>query len=105
MTTKKEKEHYDRLARFGCVLCSHLGIKGTPAEIHHVRRFGIPRRLAPVIPLCPEHHRGNSGLHGLGAKEFEKYWKVSQEDLLTLTNIKLEDQNGSGTHTHRESDY
>ena len=57
--------------------------EGTPAEIHHIRRAG-KRDKAPVIPLCPEHHRGNSGIHLLGRKGFERTYGVTEERLLEL---------------------
>jgi hypothetical protein len=79
---KKEKENYDRMARFGCSLCYVLGYEGTPAELHHIRRGNIPRKQAPVIPLCPEHHRGNGGIHGLGRKAFERTYGITEEKLL-----------------------
>lgn len=79
-------KHYDKVASLGCILCRHIGYAGTPAEIHHVRRFGAPRDTAPVIPLCPEHHRGNTGVHGMGKKAFARYWNVSEEDLVEITN-------------------
>lgn len=44
---------------------------------------------APVIGLCPEHHRGNSGVHGLGAKGFEKKYGFDQQFLLDLTTELL----------------
>jgi hypothetical protein len=88
MATKKEKEHYDRLARFGCILCYHLGYEGTPAELHHIRRGGR-RDNAPVIPLCPEHHRGNSSIHGLGRKLFERTFKTTEEELLEMVSAKF----------------
>lgn len=87
--TKNEKEHYGRIARLGCILCIHMGYRGTPCEIHHIRRFGGKRANAPVIGLCPEHHRGNTGVHGLGAKGFEKYHKIGQEELLEMTERLL----------------
>lgn len=88
MATKKEKEYYDRLARFGCILCYHIGYEGTPAELHHIRRSG-KRSNAPVIPLCPEHHRGNSSIHGLGRKEFERTFKTTEEELLEMVQTKF----------------
>lgn len=88
--TKDEKKSFDKIARLGCILCSEvLGYQGTPAELHHIRRFGSKRSASPVIPLCPEHHRGNTGVHGLGAKGFEKKWGVSQEALLQRVEQKL----------------
>jgi hypothetical protein len=92
--TKDEKIAFDKIARLGCILCSEvLGIKGSPAELHHIRRFGGKRSTSPVIPLCPEHHRGNTGVHGLGAKGFERKWGTSQEELLEQVNQRI----GSGT--------
>ena len=91
--TKDEKKSLDQIARLGCILCSEvLGYKGTPAELHHIRRFGGKRSASPIIPLCPEHHRGNSGVHGLGAKGFETKWGVTQEALLERVEQKLAEQ-------------
>jgi len=82
MTTKAEKEHYRKLADLGCILCiEHLGIYGSPSEIHHIRRGG-KRSNAPVIPLCTEHHRGNTGIHGLGRRSFEFRYGLTEEYLL-----------------------
>lgn len=89
MATKLEKEKYAKIARLGCILCLHLGNRGTPCEIHHIRRFGGKRANAPVIGLCIEHHRGNTGVHGLGAKGFEKHYQIGQEDLLEITEKLL----------------
>ena len=86
MTTKSEKEHYAKVARLGCILCkSVLGYDDTPCEIHHIRRHGSKRSLAPVIGLCPEHHRGNTGIHGLGRKGFEARYNTNEQALLELT--------------------
>lgn len=80
--TKAQKAHYNDMAQLGCCLCRFvLGYKDTPAEIHHIRRAGI-RNDAPVIPLCPEHHRGNTGIHGMGRKAFERHYGLTEEDLL-----------------------
>ena len=93
MASKDEKIAFDKIARLGCILCSSvLGFEGSPAELHHIRRFGGKRSASPVIPLCPEHHRGNSGVHGLGAKGFERKWGVTQEGLLEEVNQRMGDQ-------------
>lgn len=62
--TVAEKLHMDRIARDGCVVC------GADAEIHHVK---VPGRIGNrdhrfVVGLCPEHHRGRTGFHGLGSE-------------------------------------
>jgi hypothetical protein len=85
---KNEKEHFRKLADVGCILCWHLGYEGTPAEIHHIRRAG-KRSTAPVIPLCPEHHRGNTSIHGMGRKGFEREYGITEEDLLQKANELL----------------
>jgi len=41
-----------------------------------------------VIPLCPEHHRGATGVHGLGTKGFPKHYGYEETDLLDDT-LKL----------------
>ena len=89
-----EKKSLDKIARLGCILCSEiLGIEGgSPAELHHVRRYGSVRSASPVLPLCPEHHRGNSGVHGLGRKGFEAKWNVTQDTLLEKVHELLNDR-------------
>jgi len=91
MTTLKEKKHMSAVAELGCAVCRRMGYEGTPAELHH------PRRLAggwgrsshfSVIPLCPEHHRGSTGLHGLGTKGFEAHYGYDEAALLADT-LKL----------------
>jgi len=88
MATKAEKAHMDRVARLGCILCRHLGYGETPAELHHVREGqGMGQRASNflVVSLCPEHHRGQNGLHGLGTRGFEARYKLNELDLLAMT--------------------
>jgi hypothetical protein len=84
MTSKAQKEHYGKVAQLGCILCVHLGYGETPCELHHIRHGG-KRDNAPVIGLCPEHHRGNTGVHGMGRKAFARHYCLSEEDLLRKT--------------------
>ena len=82
------RRHMGRVAELGCVLCRHLGFDGTPAEVHHIREGqGAAQRASDflTVPLCPEHHRGGTGLHGLGTKAFERTYKLSELDLLAMT--------------------
>lgn len=81
---KAEKEYMSRVADLGCALCRHLGYPGTPAELHHPRNgIGMAMRASnfDVIPLCPEHHRGRSGVHGMGRKAFERAYGLTEFDL------------------------
>jgi hypothetical protein len=89
MPTKAEKLHYAKVANIGCSLCRYLGYGESPPELHHIRRAG-KRSNAPVIPLCPEHHRGNTGIHGMGRKAFEREYKVTEEQLLEQTEKLIE---------------
>jgi hypothetical protein len=91
--SKEQKEHYDKIARLGCILCLYKGYKGTPCEIHHIRRLGGKRDNAPVIGLCYEHHRGNTGVHGMGKKAFAAVHGISEDLLLEITNKLIEKGN------------
>ena len=87
--TKDEKQKNRKIAELGCSLCRHQGNEGTPAELHHIRRAG-KRSSAPVIPLCPYHHRGsNTSIHGLGRKLFERTFEITEEELLVQTKTLL----------------
>jgi hypothetical protein len=89
MATKSEKQIYRRTAELGCSLCRHQGNEGTPAELHHIRRTS-KRSNAPVIPLCPYHHRGsNTSIHGMGRKRFEREYAITEEQLLAQTEVLL----------------
>lgn len=90
--TAEEKAHMGRVADLGCILCRKLGYGETPAEVHHIRTgTGAGRRAShfDTIGLCPEHHRGNTGLHGLGRKRFEQIYSITELELLDLTNQLL----------------
>jgi hypothetical protein len=82
---KVERKHKDALAALGCVLCRRLygpHVPG-PVELHHMRTKGWGRGdYTTLIPLCREHHQGDSGVHGLGTKGFVKRYGITQADLL-----------------------
>jgi len=86
---KEQKRLYGKIAELGCALCRHQGNTGTPAELHHIRRTS-KRSNAPVIPLCPYHHRGsNTSIHGMGRKLFERTYQITEEDLLEQTKTLI----------------
>jgi len=92
MTTIAERWHMNAVAELGCSVCRRMGYPGTPAELHHPRSgVGMGKRSSHynVIPLCPEHHRGKTGVHGLGTKGFPKHWGFTEEDLLADTRELL----------------
>jgi hypothetical protein len=92
MTTLDEKKHMSRVAELGCAVCRRMGYPGTPAEIHHKRAgMGLGRRAShwDVLPLCVEHHRGATGVHGLGTRGFAKRWGFNEDDLLEDVSLLL----------------
>ena len=83
--TNEERRYLNRVAELGCLVCRRMGYPDTPAEIHHKRAgTGAGRRSShfDAMPLCPEHHRGKTGIHGLGTKGFPKHWGYNEDDLL-----------------------
>ena len=87
--SKYTKKELTQIANLGCALCNILGYGQTISEIHHIRRLGSVRCDSPVIPLCLEHHRGASGVHGLGRKAFNSRYGLTEEDLLETTKKLL----------------
>ena len=79
--------HMGRVAELPCAICG-----ARPVEVHHVREGqGAAQRAHDclTIPLCVEHHRGASGVHGLGRKGFYTRYKLDELDLLAATLEKL----------------
>lgn len=84
--TELERQHMGRVAALGCLLCN------SPAEVHHIREGqGMAQRASNwlTVPLCPEHHRGSSGLHGLGERGFATRHRLGELDLLAMTLERL----------------
>ena len=86
MATKAERMHMDRVAQLGCYVCK------APATLLHIRNngngnVGMGRRSShfEVIPLCYEHHQGNTGIH-LDKKNFIKKYGTEKE---ILDNVLL----------------
>ena len=86
--TAAERRHLARVAAHGCVLCRRLmgpDYEPGPAEIHHPREGqGAAQRASDCLSmgLCVEHHRGDSGFHGLGKSAFEARYGCTELDLL-----------------------
>ena len=88
--TKAEKQHKNKLAQMGCAVCLriHDAHEPGPVQLHHQRGgmggWGKGNYLT-LIPLCLEHHTGNTGVHGLGTKGFVEHYKFTEADLLADT--------------------
>ena len=86
------EEQITKFANLGCALCRHIGYAGTPAEIFfakHLLRDKVPLDKR-FLPLCPEHHRGKSGLHLLGTRKHEKCYECNVESLIMQTTSLAE---------------
>lgn len=92
MTTIADRDYLARVAGLGCVICRMFGYGPTPAEVHHQRTgTGAGKRAnhRQTAPLCPEHHRGNVGLHGMGRKAFEREYGVTELELIERTRREV----------------
>lgn len=92
---KSDRTRLSRLVVLGCVVCRNSGYGPTPPEIHHligIAHRGLSQRSShqKTIPLCPEHHRGNEGIHGMGRRAWEAKYGT-QEELLEQVNQELND--------------
>lgn len=90
--TNDEAEHKERLSRMPCLIC--VSIHGPhepgPVQLHHLRSGGWGKgSYMTLIPLCYEHHMGNSGIHGLGTKRFEREYGLTQQELLDAVLLNL----------------
>lgn len=86
--SKALEAYKSRVFELGCVVCRMKGWGATPPHLHHPRTgTGAGRRAhdSEVIPLCPEHHQGNTGLHGMGRKAFERHYGVTELELVART--------------------
>jgi len=72
-----------------CVVCwLQMGNKTYGVEGHHLQAVRNDLSDWLEIPLCAEHHRGSSGVHGLSRRGF--YTRFNLDDLsLIAATIKL----------------
>lgn len=83
-----EQLHKARLVELGCMCClMGMNIHTPDVELHHLRAgqgWGKGDWMT-LIPLCPEHHRGATGVHGLGTKGFPKHYGFTEHQMLDKT--------------------
>lgn len=90
---KLERNHLQRVAELGCVVCLRLGCGQSPAEIHHIRTGqGMSQRASnfEVIGLCPAHHR--TGGYGVAIHAGQKTWERqygTEDELLADVRRRL----------------
>ena len=85
MANKKEREHLNKVAAMGCLICE------SPANVHHIRPkgLGMSRRSShfDTIPLCYDHHQGQFSIHN-NKKAFEKKYG-KEKALLEIVKRRL----------------
>lgn len=74
-----QKIHMGIVADTGCVICREFMGCSSPAEVHHIAEGSGERSDYMTAGLCPEHHRGATGLHGMGVKAFCRLWGLPNE--------------------------
>lgn len=80
------KAHLAYVASQPC--CVPLCGRPSPSNVHHLRVPGsgacAGRRSADnfAVPLCPEHHQGQFGVHGYSSEVVR--WKIWEVDPLAL---------------------
>lgn len=82
------------VAGMDCLICRRFPDlrTGKHVEVHHIASGSSRQNNWLVAPLCPEHHRGGSGLHGLGTKRFCSLYRVphdSEYGLIAWVNEHL----------------
>jgi hypothetical protein len=79
-----------KIAAMRCVVGNqHGGCQGR-TELHHVAEGSGQRHDYSLVPLCEEHHRGATGLHGLGPKAFLRLYRPPGESEYGLLIWMLE---------------
>ena len=81
--TKAEREYMSKVAELGCFICH------APAEIHHKTGAGMGLKSSnyDVIPLCPNHHRGNEGIHQIGKITWEEMFGTQEGMIKRIRSI------------------
>ena len=69
-----------KVAAVGCIICRRMGFPNTPAEVHHVAEGSGKRSDFMTVGLCPEHHRGKTGFHGMGERAFCAMYRPPNEN-------------------------
>ncbi len=102
--------HHKRVRRLCCVACMVLGViqadgstvmvpqRELPPchEVHHIESVRHEFSDFLVLPLCNDHHEGYLGVHGRHRLGFEKFWGVTQLQLLgVVTSMLLADRSST----------
>lgn len=79
------------VAQAGCVICNRFERVDSAPHIHHVAEGSGVRSDYMVAGLCPEHHLGATGLHGMGPRNFLRFYRPPGESEYGLLGWVAED--------------
>lgn len=84
------KEEWSELIHgLPCVVCFlQTGDKRYGVHAHHIESVRDELSDWLVVPLCPEHHQGPNGIHGLSRSAFYTRYNMTELTLMKGT-IKL----------------
>ena len=80
--------YMEMVHRLPCLVCELTGEPSPQVEAHHVGT-GDERTDWLVVPLCVEHHRGATGVHGLSRRGFERRYKLTDLMMVGMTLNKI----------------
>lgn len=86
MSTAAAKRHMSAVAKLPCAVCGAYGV-----HVHHPRfAAGMAQRASDflTIPLCPECHEGQAGIHGDRSRW--RLYKMDEPKALAQTIEALE---------------
>jgi hypothetical protein len=92
--SKTDPSTLSKIVELGCCVCRKIGYPGTPAELHIFsikQSKNSTKRVEVVLTVCPPQHRGETGIHGLGKRKFEKSYGFTISELLEDTNNLLKE--------------
>lgn len=99
-----KRDYIRDVKRLPCEICVRVhGMDETPwpepnaSDAHHPRTgVGAGRRAddEDAIALCKEHHQGNTGVHGMGRKAFERHYGVTEAELSQSTRRRVNEMRG-----------
>ncbi len=89
---KSDRQHLDKVAQLGCIVCRQLGVEPEiPSGIHHIRTgYGRGQRAphTETLPLCGFHHQtgGYGHAYHAGPAEWEKRYGTELQLLEQVRN-------------------
>lgn len=74
----------NNLRELPCIVGYVMGMACRCEELHHVGPAD-ERDDMNQVPICVEHHKGATGVHGLHRREFARRYKLSDLKMLAVT--------------------